>query len=373
MSYLIGAYSNYDESTTGYDSNFPNSNFQVNLNTVSFGHVSATDSTDWFELNLNGSGHYTLFVSTDATNNYSAQHQWDASKAGIIIEIVDRNGLPLKNIDTAIANLSGDGAISFDYNGGASYGEFFVKVSNLSYANSDYVLSLSNGALPGFEIQGTTGHDYLVGSNGNDNIYAGAGRDLIFSSAGDDYISGGSGLDTLVLGGKVSDYSMQGSRSQFNLTDHVGHDGVDTISQVERLVFSDGAIALDIDGNAGQAYRLYDAALGRKPDLVGLGYWIDQLDAGASLTEIAETFVHSSEFQNLYGSHPSVAALVTELYQNILYRLPDQGGFDYWSNQLRYGKMSVAEVVVAFSESVEHQAQIIGQIQNGIDYLVWQN
>ena len=34
-------------------------------------------------------------------------------------------------------------------------------------------------------------------------------------------------------------------------------------------------LALDINGTAGQVYRLYQAAFDRKPDLVGLGYWIE--------------------------------------------------------------------------------------------------
>ena len=49
----------------------------------------------------------------------------------------------------------------------------------------------------------------------------------------------------------------------------------------ERLTFSDANIALDIDGNAGQAHRIYKAAFDRAPDLGGLGFWINTLDNGA--------------------------------------------------------------------------------------------
>jgi serralysin len=41
-------------------------------------------------------------------------------------------------------------------------------------------------------------------------------------------------------------------------------------------------VAIDIDGTAGQLYRLYSAALGREPDEVGMGYWISRMDNGTS-------------------------------------------------------------------------------------------
>ncbi|MBY0572258.1 MAG: DUF4214 domain-containing protein [Undibacterium sp.] len=373
MSYLIGQFTSNDELSRGYDSSFPDSNFQVSVNTVSFGQLSAFDLSDYFQLNLDGSGHYTVFVSTDAINNYSANHQWLANSSGVAIEIVDRYGYPLQNLNFAVAHPEVDGSINFDYNGGASYGDFFVKISNLSYGVNDYVVSLSHGSLAGMQIDGTIGHDYLVGSNGDDDIFANAGPDTIIASPGDDIISGGSGLDTLILSGKINDYFMQGRLDHFELSDEIGNQGKDTVSQVERLIFSDGAIALDIDGNAGQAYRLYDAAFGRQPDLQGLGFWIDKMDAGMSISSVAQYFVQSAEFQSIYGRNVSSGVLVEALYQNTLNRASDADGFRFWTYQLDHGKMNAAQVVASFSESAEHQAMIIGQIQNGIDYLAWMN
>jgi len=85
----------------------------------------------------------------------------------------------------------------------------------------------------------------------------------------------------------------------FNLTTQ---DGTVTATGFERVNFSDGSLALDINGDAGQAYRLYQAALDRTPDAVGLGYWISALDGGTSLNTAAADFIASSEFQQLYGT-----------------------------------------------------------------------
>jgi len=47
----------------------------------------------------------------------------------------------------------------------------------------------------------------------------------------------------------------------YTVTDTAGADGTDTLINVERLQFSDAKVAIDTSGNAGQAYRLYQAAV----------------------------------------------------------------------------------------------------------------
>jgi hypothetical protein len=69
----------------------------------------------------------------------------------------------------------------------------------------------------------------------------------------------------------------------------------------------------------GQAYRVYQAAFNRTPDLGGLGFWIGAMDKGVSLADVANGF-------------------------------------------------TLPEVLVGISESPENQAGVIGVIQNGIGY-----
>jgi hypothetical protein len=147
------------------------------------------------------------------------------------------------------------------------------------------------------------------------------------------------------------------------LGDHV------TLANVERLQFSDQMVALDIDGTAGQAYRLYQAAFDRAPDKAGLGYWISMMDQGVSLQQAADGFVNSPEFASLYGANATDAQFVTALYQNVLHRAPDQAGYDFWMHSIQI--VSRAEVLTDFSESAENHAQLIGTIENGIAYQHW--
>lgn len=143
------------------------------------------------------------------------------------------------------------------------------------------------------------------------------------------------------------------------------------IQNVERLKFSDAAIALDIDGNGGQAYRVYQAAFNRSPDKSGLGYWIDYLDQGHSISEVANGFVDSAEFKKLYGENPIINTLVTQFYQNVLHRSPDQGGLDYWVNELNTGHQTIPQVLGNFSESTENKTNLATVIGNGFEYTPW--
>jgi len=144
------------------------------------------------------------------------------------------------------------------------------------------------------------------------------------------------------------------------------------MQQVERLHFIDKALALDIAGDAGQAYRIYKAAFNRVPDDGGLGYWIAQMDKGMNTVDVAARFIDSLEFRTLYGQNPSNADFLTKVYTNVLGRTPDQGGYNWWLNELNTNPAKTkAKVLADFSESAENQTGVASLIGNGITYEPW--
>ncbi len=138
-------------------------------------------------------------------------------------------------------------------------------------------------------------------------------------------------------------------------------------SNILRLRFADTSLALDINGNAGKGYRLYQATFNRVPDQGGLGYWVNVLDNGVSLLQIANDFIHSAEFVSTYGDNLTDNDFIVKLYSNVLHRLPDQGGLAYWVNILKQGE-SRAAVLVSFSESNENKDAVLPSIKTGIAY-----
>jgi serralysin len=100
------------------------------------------------------------------------------------------------------------------------------------------------------------------------------------------------------------------------------------------------------------------------PDTAGLKYQTNALDSGYSLSTVAGNFIASPEFQRTYGN-VSDTQFITLLYQNVLHRAPDAGGLQYHLNEIATGQ-SRADVLTHFSESPENQANLIGQIGNGV-------
>jgi hypothetical protein len=151
-----------------------------------------------------------------------------------------------------------------------------------------------------------------------------------------------------------------------------GRDDRDMVANINRLQFSDTNLALDTDKGeiAGSAYRIYKAAFDRAPDAGGLGFWIDAMDDGASLLSVAAGFISSPEFEKLYGSNVSDRDYVTKLYNNVLDRNPDQGGYDFWLGALANGATR-EDILVNFSESKENIANVADLIANGIQYQEW--
>ena len=193
-----------------------------------------------------------------------------------------------------------------------------------------------------------------------------AGADLLTGSAGNNAIDGGAGIDTVLYSGARSGFTVAKSLNGYSV---VGA-GTDTLVNVERISFDNGAVALDIDGHGGQAYRLYAAAFDRTPDLVGAGFWINGLDNGVALEKIAGEFITSNEFVTKYGANQSNTQFLTTLYNHVMHRQPDDSGFAFWLGALDTG-VSRAHVLKEFSESPENMAQVIGAIQNGVEYTLW--
>ena len=128
------------------------------------------------------------------------------------------------------------------------------------------------------------------------------------------------------------------------------------------------ALDTGVDGIAGQAYRIYQAAFNRVPDQAGVGFWIAGMDHGQSLQSVAALFVGSAELTSLYRAAPSHASVLEKLYLNVLHRAGEPGGVAYWNGILDGGLVSVSQLLAAFSESPENVAALVGVLADGFAY-----
>nr|MBF0684414.1 DUF4214 domain-containing protein [Pseudomonas sp.] len=124
----------------------------------------------------------------------------------------------------------------------------------------------------------------------------------------------------------------------------------------------------DVDGTAVQVARLYHAALDQLPDLAGLSAQVTAIrENGASLENIVESWMNTSEFQAIYGDLDN-GGFVQQLYATALEREAAVQELQYWTSLLDDEAMTRAEVLVSFSEDAEHQVITLSGVMDEEDH-----
>ncbi|MBL8581898.1 MAG: DUF4214 domain-containing protein [Rhizobiaceae bacterium] len=209
-------------------------------------------------------------------------------------------------------------------------------------------------------VEGSDFDDVIIGDD-EWNYFVGRG--------GDDEFSGGSGVDTVAYWGHVrDDVSITGIGSDtVTVEDIEGDWGTDMLDGIEAIAFDDGILRLDIDGAAGQVYRLYQAAYVREPDSAGLEFYIGAVDRGTiTLPDLADQFVQADEFIENYGEDLTDEELIDIIYNNVLGRDADEGGKAFWTEQLAKPDVDAGDLLYFFSESEENVDLVAPAIEDGI-------
>ncbi len=224
-------------------------------------------------------------------------------------------------------------------------------------------------------IVGTPDPDILNGTQFDDVIQALASDDTINASFGDDDIDGGDGTDTVVYARNRNQVTHEWQDDgTIVVTRLVLGDGTDTMVDIERIDFNDGSLLYDVDTpNLGFGYRIYQASFNRTPDEGGVLFWIGNLDhfdtLGWSQYEkeqfLATQFIQSDEFKDLFGANPTNEQYIDAMYLNVLDRLPDQGGYDFWVGGMEQG-LTREDILIAFTKSDENVARTAPDLDDGV-------
>lgn len=236
---------------------------------------------------------------------------------------------------------------------------------SLPVPNGDYTVAVVSVDKAGNATSGAQRLTFSVSSSLNTNGDAAA--NLFTPGEGDNAIDGMGGMDVAKYSGTRASYTVKKEVFGYSVKDAAG--GHDTLVNIERIQFADKWLALDVNGVAGQVYRIYQAAFDRVPDAGGFSYWLSAMDKGYSLNQVANFFMGNKEFIDMYMSDPSDANFINQLYAHVLHRAPDAAGLQWWINNIHAA--SRAEVLAMFTESPENQVQVMGVIQNGIEFTPW--
>lgn len=194
---------------------------------------------------------------------------------------------------------------------------------------------------------GRGGNDVFQGNGGNDTLLGEDGEDRLDGGMGNDFLDGGLGVDNAVYSGNQNSYSLTLSPTGTTIEDRrTNGNGTDTLSSIEFLDFDTDLTGEPFDlQNFGGASGLtaqdfenfiefYIAYFNRAPDAVGLNFWGTAFANGVTLEQMATLFVDQDETRATYPDGTSNTDFVTAVYDNVLGRIPDQDGFNFWVDML---------------------------------------
>ncbi len=204
----------------------------------------------------------------------------------------------------------------------------------------------------------------LQGGNWNDTLIGGTGNDILVGGLGNDTLTGGAGIDTAVYSSALSNYTITKNTNGFTVTDKTGTEGTDTLTNIDRLHFSDVNVALDLNGNAGQVAKILGAVFGSGAvsNQLYVGIGLSYLDSGMSYSDLAALELNSAGAL----SHD---AIVTRLWTNVVGSAPTAANkapyLDMLNNGMKVGDLGVLAADTGLNIN---NINLAGLTQTGIEY-----
>ena len=146
-----------------------------------------------------------------------------------------------------------------------------------------------------------------------------------------------------------------------------------TTKDVERVIFNDKAIALDVNGPAGELYALIAAGLGQAdvtPELMGIGLALQ--DKGKSDTELAQILL-SSDLYKADALGTSNETFVKHVYKNVSGQTISLADLTMYTGWLDSKAWTQAQLLEAASNLTSFRdtshINLVGLADTGIDYI----
>jgi Ca2+-binding RTX toxin-like protein len=314
--------------------------------------------------------HYDPTLSTSSKQsslNKIQTDQWDIYGYAPFM-IVDNGGADTVDVSNwkggVKVDLSGWGIGPI---GGAKYNYTFNSALNgsLSSDGDGYAIVTIYPDTVLEKVIGSPEADIIIGYTAAETLDGGAGNDQITGGGGNDAINGGTGIDTAVFTGTAKSYKVSVGSTSVVVTGDPTIEGTDTLSNIERLKFSDKTIAIDMSGNAGITVKVIGAVLGKSEvqstKYVGLG--LSYLDKGMSYSDLGALALSA------VGATTN-DAIVSTLWRNVVGFEASAATKAPYIKMLTDG-MKVGDLVVLAADTSFNTTNInlVGLAQTGIEYL----
>jgi serralysin len=337
--------------------------------------TGAEESTAWTVMSYNDSS-AQYFLNFSPLDIAALQYIYGPSKTS-------RTGNDIYKLSATAPNFIWDGAgvdtlDASDLNQGATlcltpgYWGYVgsAKATNITAAGQvtvNFGTAIENltGSAFADRLYGNQLANWISGGMGNDALDAGGGDDVLLGGPGDDQLTGGPGIDTAQFSGAYASYGLAATASTFSVKDKRSNaDGLDVLTDVERLRFSDKTLAIDLNGNAGIVLKVIGAVLGseavKRPELVGMG--LRYVDNGMSYADLGSIAL------NAVGAF-TPDAIVSTLWRNVVGLNASANDKAPYLKMLADGTKPGDLVVLAGDFSLNIQKiGLVGLSQTGIEF-----
>lgn len=177
--------------------------------------------------------------------------------------------------------------------------------------------------------------------------------------------------EVLNISANIGDFTMtKGTNGTFVFVPDNVDDSMFTTKDVERVVFTDKAIALDVTGAAGNLYALLAAGLGQSDvnsTYVGIGLALQ--DTGKTDVELAQILLDSGLYKaDALGT--SNETFVKHVYHNVTGQTISLADLTVFTGWLDSKAWTQAELLNAASDLVTfREVALVGLADTGIEYI----
>lgn len=220
-----------------------------------------------------------------------------------------------------------------------------------------------------FTVKADSGSNVFAGGGSDTLVVNTVPDNNAAPSSATTLVHGGSGNDQAVFSGASSDYDVQFHEGHVVVINKAQPADQVVVVNAESLAFSDTTLAIQSTAAQTTLAGFYQQVLGRQADYQGFEYWANEAKNGASLGQIAISIINSAEHkgQQTAAFTGNNADDIEVLYQTLFGRQSDAGGKAYWVEAMQQG-MTLEQVAQSFATASEMDLhQITAQ---GWDFIV---
>lgn len=199
-----------------------------------------------------------------------------------------------------------------------------------------------------------------------EHAIGGQGNDILIGNGTRNNLDGGAGIDTVRIEALRNQVTLSKNTNGYSAKLNTSPSNEDTLVNIERALFDDYQLALDLDGDAGEVAKLIGAVFGatfvNNTGYVGIG--LSKADEGLSYEQLAKFAIDATRLTD----HDKI---VTLLWLNLYGELPTDSEKSPYVEMLDDGDISIGGLTALAAESVINAENInlTGLVQSGLTYI----